>query len=554
MRLNSFSNILQAPLFSFVIALICASSFTHAYENGCGTAKVIQNLINYQKNPYYASTLVNEDKCGIEKYYDTVYTIETPHFQVMYVLTGPHATTKAFADTTAASMEKAWDFYINKQNMRKPKGPSKSHHFQQDVKEGLYPVEIVDVDQIRDGQIFFGGSIACGACFAVTVPMNNATSSQIFMDNDFYYGASYNSQKETIINDGDTCYYSKANIPLYNNTYSFYYTDEWAKGLRLTSFHEFYHAVQLSYLNMYSNQTFWFEASATGYEEVTNPDVDDYFRYMPSFFSKMGEPLSATFQNYGASTLFLYLYNKVSKSLDKSIWENFAKNPSKDFEAQLEASLKENKLDADSIFHDYSVHLSLSGQRSKTIPKKEWINEDQSNWTPAIFRNYDTIKPELESLAFEFYRNQQSNQNSDLTNFIGKASVITFYDGKATIHKISSNKTLDSLSSTLSQSDSTLWIFSRFGKSESIPITNNTAAPHAFPVPWREGSLCFAPLPRDKKFIEIRNRRGDLVSQEKYDGTSFCLQEDQVKSMMAPGIYRFRVGNKGKTTSFMVMY
>jgi hypothetical protein len=99
-----------------------------------------------------------------------------------------------------------------------------------------------------------------------------------------------------------------------------------------------------------------------------------------------------------------------------------------------------------------------------------------------------------------------------------------------------------------------LWIFSRFGKSESIPITNNTAAPHAFPVPWREGSLCFAPLPRDKKFIEIRNRRGDLVSQEKYDGTSFCLQEDQVKSMMAPGIYRFRVGNKGKTTSFMVIY
>ena len=83
---------------------------------------------------------------------------------------------------------------------------------------------------------------------------------------------------------------------------------------------------------------------------------------------------------------------------------------------------------------------------------------------------------------------------------------------------------------------------------------NKDIAPHAYPVPWRGGPLCFAPLPRDKNFIELRTRRGDLIAQEKYEGTSFCLQEDQVKAKMAPGIYRFRVGNKDKTTSFMVVY
>ena len=127
-------------------------------------------------------------------------------------------------------------------------------------------------------------------------------------------------------------------------------------------------------------------------------------------------------------------------------------------------------------------------------------------------------------------------------------------DGKASIYKIENNNTLNSMAPVLSSSDSSVWIFSRFGESESIPIVHNDTPPHAYPVPWKEGPLCFAPLPLGKKFIEIRTRRGDLISQEKYEGTSFCLQENQVKSMMAPGLYRFRVGNKGRTTSFIVIY
>jgi len=535
----------------FIAALICTAQ---AYDGDCGTMKVIENLINYQKQPHFASTLYRDGQCRSEQYYDSVYTIETPHFQIVYVLTGPHATTEEFANKTASSMEEAWNLYVNKQKMREPKGPSKSYHFQQKVTNGLYPVEIVDIDQIRDNKIFFGESGECGSCFAVTVPLNNATASQIFMDNDFYYAASQNRKSEKFISNGDTCYYAKATTALYNTAHNYSYTKEWAKGIRLTSFHELYHAVQLRYLNMFSNQTFWFEASATGFEEVTNPEVDDYHSYLSSFFARMGEPISKTFKNYGASSFFLYLYHKVSNDLDHSIWENFSKNPEKNFETQFEASLNEKKLDPDSVFHDFSVRLSLSGNRTSYFPQKEWINDDQSQWPSARFSIQDTIKPYIESLAFDFYRNRNGYQEPDLSNFIGKATVIAFHDGEASFHKINSNKSLDSLTAVLSTCDSSMWVFSRFGKSESIPITNNTSAPHAFPVPWRNGALCFAPLPRDKKFFEIRNRRGDLIVQQKYEGTSFCLQEDQVKSMMAPGIYRFRVGNKGKTTSFIVIY
>lgn len=538
--------------FAFLL-LLAIASFAHAYEGSCGTMQLFEDLIKERKHsgisPSYKVSISNKTgKCSTQDYYDSVYTIETSHFQVMYVLTGPHATTKAFADSTAAILEEAWNFYINKLKMRTPKGPRTSYHFQQKIKDDLYPVEIIDINQ----SLISGNK--CAENFGITYPFDDNGTSFIFMENDFYSTCPNKNNQDTIFVHGDTCVYTTPTNPLRNKTHDFLYSEEWVKGLRVTIFHEFYHAIQLSYISYLINESFWFEASAAGFEEITNPDIDDYFRYLPSFFERAGKPLSETFQNYGASTLFLYLYHKISNKLDKSIWESYSKNPSKNFEYQLETALKELKLDADSVFHDYAVRLSFSGQRSSALNKKDWINDDQSQWTSAKFNVDNSTKPNIESLAFEFYHNNKGFSEPDLTDFIGKATVITYHDGKVSIHKIQNNKTLDSLAVILASSDSSTWIFSRLGQSESIPITNNTAAPHAFPVPWRHGPLCFAPLPHDKKFIEIRNRRGDLVSQEKYEGTTYCLQEDKVKSMMAPGVYRFRVGNKGKTTNFIVIY
>lgn len=538
------------------LLLFAIASFAHAYDGECGTMTLFENLIKERKHSgispsYKVSISTNNEKCPTQDYYDSVYTIETPHFQVMYVLTGPHATTKAFADSTANILEEAWNFYINRLKMRTPKGPSTSIHYQQKTKDGLYPVEIIDINQIRNNITNIGG---CAENFGITYPYDDKGSSIIFLENDFYSTCPNKNNQDTIFVHGDTCLYTTPTNPLRNKTYNFLYSKEWSKGIRVTIFHEFYHAIQLSYISYLINESFWFEASAAGFEEITNPEIDDYFRYLPSFFERTGKPLSNTFQNYGASTLLLYLYHKISNNIDRSIWESYSRNPSKNFEYQFESALKELRLDADSVFHDYAVRLSFSGQRSNLLNKKEWINDDQSQWTSARFNLNYSIKPNIESLAFDFYHNSKGFTEPDLTDFIGKATVIAYQDGKATIHKIQDNKTLNSLAVILASSDSSTWIFSRLGQSESIPIVNNTAAPHAFPVPWRQGPLCFAPLPHDKKFIEIRNRRGDLVSQEKYEGTTYCQQEDKVKSMMAPGIYRFRVGNKGKTTSFIVVH
>ena len=540
------------------LLLIFAVTSTHAHEGRCGTMRLFEELIKEKKQPHiYARknsdyNLDSSSICTSKDYYDSVYTIETPHFQVMYALIGPHATTQAFADSTAAIFEEAWDFYVNKLKMRKPKAPSTSLHFQKNVKEGLYPIEIIDINQNRDNILRVKD---CVENFGITYPVDD--KSQIFIENDFFSTCSNVNQPDSIIAHGVTCLYTKPTYPMQNYIHNFSYSEKWNKGLRVTIFHEFYHALQLSYISFYTNESFWFEASAAGFEEITTPDVDDYMRYIPSFFSRMGMPLSDTFDNYGAGTLLIYLYNHVSKDIDRHIWESYAKNPNKDFEYQLENALKPFNLDADSIFHDYSVRLAFSGNRAANIKKKDWINNDQSQWFTPYYYVRESIKPQIDKIAFEFFQVPHSFDgyySIDFSDFIGKASIVAYRNGEAKIHKIQNTKTLDSLTALLATSDSSTWIFSRLGKSESIPITNSNAAPHAFPVPWKQGPLCFAPLPRDQKVFEIRTRRGDLITQEKYDGNSFCLQEDQVKSMMAPGIYRFRVGNKGKTTSFIVVY
>ena len=76
----------------------------------------------------------------------------------------------------------------------------------------------------------------------------------------------------------------------------------------------------------------------------------------------------------------------------------------------------------------------------------------------------------------------------------------------------------------------------------------------AYPTPWREGPLCFTPLPYNKDYIEIRNRRGNLITKIKYNSSTHCIDEREVKSLLVPGVYRFRIGNSGKLKDFIVVY
>ena len=79
-----------------------------------------------------------------------------------------------------------------------------------------------------------------------------------------------------------------------NYIHNFSYSEKWNKGLRVTIFHEFYHALQLSYISFYTNESFWFEASAAGFEEITTPDVDDYITHRAQGTDTTPSPLTAS--------------------------------------------------------------------------------------------------------------------------------------------------------------------------------------------------------------------------------------------------------------------
>ena len=111
-----FSHFFSFARITRFVTLFIAIAFctTFAYEDECGTMKAFENYIKRKNQPHYAfakSSEKKETKCTPEVYYDSVYSIETAHIQVFYTMTGPHATTKAFAKATATSMEEAWDFY-----------------------------------------------------------------------------------------------------------------------------------------------------------------------------------------------------------------------------------------------------------------------------------------------------------------------------------------------------------------------------------------------------------------------------------------------------------
>ena len=555
----------------FVAALVAALALLPgtAAAHKCGMAVAAQN--KRQKASMQVTLARTPNACSTEEYYDSVYTRETEHFQIFYTLDyGPHATTPEFVDSLAASLESAYTFHTKTMGMRAPQGLDTTSHFLKPVKNGLYPVEVAEIDFLRDPTYVLSAS-ACNGCFGVTYPSKKDHSkSAIIIDNDFRYVPDNSTKMDTIRISGKDCPYPDASVPIYSKAYGFSYTDEWAKGIRITAFHELFHAVQLQYTDLYNYWTYWAEASATANEELGAPDVDDYFFYISSFILSTETPLDVigykvNHGKYAISLLYLYLYGNIDKHFDKEIWENFKKKPDTSFESNLIKLLEKRGLTADSVFHDFVTRLALSGEKTKTVDKKLWIWDDQPSWdTPKpktmelyryVNRIYDerveTFEPDTSLYAFSFY----SGGTPALENYKGRAAALLFKGDKTEIRQITNTCSLDSVNTDAFYADSIMWVFSRFDSPRIIPELVKDSTLRAYPVPWRgSGQLCFTPLPETKKFLEIRNGRGELVLREQYHKTTHCIEESSVREKMRPGVYRFRAGSSGKTQKFLVVY
>lgn len=527
-------------------------------ERICGTAQVLNYLNSKHKTvkqllattKAYART--TSTGCTATDYYDSVYSRATKHFEIFYTLNGPHKTTLEFIDSLEKALEYAWDFHVNKSGMLPPKGISETHHYEKNVQSGLYPVEVIDLYLLRDYKAVV--DTRCSTCFGLTVPFDNG-SSEMLIENDFKSYTSTKSIIDTVEFNGKVCTYERSTEEFTNDTYGYSYAKNYMPALRVTSVHEMYHAIQFRYSVNMPYYNFWFEASASGVEEIAVPDVDDYFTYLPELANNVGFPYKNLDKPYGAGIFFLYLHNHVNPKTNRLIWENFKKAPNKTFQYQLTQVAKEQGLSADSLFHDFAVRLSFTGDRSALVDSTFWITSDQPKWpkfqTKSESGTFDATA--LDYTAYYYY----ANGTPDMSKFVGKASAIAIKPNAYTIRFLPTTNSIDSARTEFLQTsnvDSVLWIFSRFTEEDVLPTFFKDSTLRAYPTPWRHGALCFTPLPQNKDYIEIRNRRGNLVQKIKYSNYTHCLDESEVKSLMVPGVYRFRAGNSGKLKDFIIVY
>lgn len=539
------------------ILLASASAFAHEVSSddggrACGTARIFEN-IHKMKGKAAKTTFAKTTNCDPEKYYDKVDSKKTEHFQVFYTTEGPHATFKEFVDTLAYYLESAYTFHTKNLKMLPPKSDSKSYHYQQAVDSNKYAVEVLDIDLLRNGRNVFDAE-ACGGCYGLTYPISNsdAEKTQLFIDNDFKY-TNATSPKEHMSGENNFCLYPKSNTSLVNKITGDIYSEKWNKAIRITAFHELYHACQLRYMDLTRYWTFWFEGSAAGVEKITSPEIKDYIGFISKIYNVQGIDLNSLYDNepYGMSVLYLYLYNHIQKDFDHNIWENFKKIPADAFDKQLQKYLKAHKIDADSTFHDFTAKLVFSGDRSGAIPSKDWIDEHEKIWPSATMEEADQFSVDLPTFSYKYYWGGYP----DISSFKGKASAAVFKDGKAEITPIKTTNEADFIYSNKKAADSIIWIFSHFAEDDYIKTIPTDPTLRAYPTPWRgEGPLCFTPLPRDKKFIEVRNRRGAIVMHIDYEGTTLCIEENELRGKIAPGVYWFRAGNKGKQEKFLIAY
>lgn len=535
---------------SVLLLFVFASQLFAA--NHCGTVKFVQQR---KLNPTFSKTIgqarQSSRPCNSSDYFDSVYTRKTEHFQIFYTLEGPHKTTEEYVDSLEVYAEDAWDFHTKKMDMKTPLGTATSLYYQQKVEKNLYPIEVVDIDLMSKLTHILGGGI-CNGCFGLTVPdFDNIEASVLLLDNDFKY-TEYNGPKDTL-NVGDKqCPYNIATEELENTFHHYSYVEHWDKALKVTMIHELYHAVQFRYLDI-DHMTLWFEASASGIEEIAAPEIDDYYSYLANLFKKMGTSYNSLNEVYGVGIFFIYLYKHVDPKSDKFIWENFAKYPNQSFEKQFSDFATKKNLSAEALFHDFSTRLAFSGKKSSFVDSSYWITSDQKTWPEFKFfanETDDYFDPSIDEFTYKFYTSGEPN----LENFRGTVSAVLFSGQDASIYKLKNSNSVSSILAVNNSVDSIAWIFSRFTGNSLAPTPATDSTLHAYPTPWRHGNLCFSPLPQNKKFIEIRNRRGDLIVREPYDGIVHCMDEEEVKHLMLPGVYHFRAGSSGKAKPFLIVY
>lgn len=533
----------------FFIADIFGSPF-------CGTRQIREHFQSPKKTGAIARTAnFSTTNCDAEAYYDTsaVKERKTSHFRIYYVLEGPHKTTEEWVDSLALALEASREFHIRKHGAKIPRGANPTWHFQKTGDSGLYPVEVLDISLVRGNAELLGG--VCEACMGITFPPEIGTpdATEIVIDNDFLYPDGNGAFVR--MRENPECLYAESSIPVTNGLTGKNYAESFGLALQTTAAHEFYHAIQATYIDFLNYDSYWFEASATALEELASPDANDYWLNVPSFFNSTETPFDKIDSDYGIAVWGLYNFNVWGENFDTKLWERFSAMPDSAFGTVYAKELETRGIDPDSAFDDFARKLFFSGTRSNMADSSLRFAADFSDWPASpLLRNASLAEATLGAPAIRYQRITRDSL-PDLSGFVGKASIALY--GKNRKPEFFS---LDTISWTgilpfIAKSENAVLILSRLRENAKTEFPADSLPMRAYPNPWRgETPLCFAGLPQTGEFLEIRTRAGKLVRRFSYSGTTFCIRAEEIQKKLAPGLYYFRPGAKNRAKPFLVVY
>ncbi|MEO6098426.1 MAG: hypothetical protein ABIW76_23245 [Fibrobacteria bacterium] len=277
-------------------------------------------------------------------------------------LSAPHP---AFASVMADFFERARDYYVGSLGMKPPVAYGPSPFYSAPMgSSGKYPIDIADAYQ---------ASLAMDPDYPLNPQTYGATlppaDGGMLMENDFLWRSVLDPTGSFAV--GDTlkscvpraC--SEGGLPNHN------YGLDWEAGLKVTCFHELYHAVQFAYTPEPSTYHAWYETGAVGMEERNAPEVDDYLQYLEGYFRHLAGTSMFDYMDipdsnprYGNGIFHVYLTQELGERFDVGIWERLAANGN-NLKQALPAAFAARGLSAEKVFGSYAAQLSFSGRTAR---------------------------------------------------------------------------------------------------------------------------------------------------------------------------------------------
>lgn len=258
----------------------------------------------------------------------------------------------AYVRAIAGYLEEARARYVDSLGMRAPAEGVLPRYF--DVtppRGGRYPVDVVDIGHAEpDGDGIFAYTFR---------PFEGG----MLIENDFLYDA-------TLGPDG-----VPAGTPItsrYLDRLVHDYSVDWEMGVKVTCFHELYHAVQFAYTPdppaTAHGYHIWYETGATAMEERNAPEVNDYLQYLPDYFRDLGTlgmfgiPWDDRYDlaQYGNAVFHLYLAGELGSDFDVKMWEDLAADGN-DLPGALARRFAAGGVSASELFARFAAQLIFAG-------------------------------------------------------------------------------------------------------------------------------------------------------------------------------------------------